>query len=216
MTAGAASASKSDRRSLTASSSTGGGLDVACLVRLIRAEYCPGASGLRIDQQTPRGPGVDVGRRCSSTRTHWIGLRPVAHHRRAKSHCGATGGPAAEWALLVARSRATTVSAGCAQARQEGGASCHAAAFGAPPFRADAAPSWRRSAAAPAPPRPTSSAARPPASSPGDLRRRPYSCCPPATPVCRSACQADDTRRCPELVSRSATGAERREPRGDT
>jgi hypothetical protein len=37
--------------------------------------------------------GVDVGRRCLSTRTHWIGLRPVAHDRRARSLCGATGGP---------------------------------------------------------------------------------------------------------------------------
>jgi hypothetical protein len=50
------------------------------------------------------------------------------------------------------------------------------------------------------PPRP--SAAGPPASSPRVCAAARSPAAPPATPVCRSAVQADNTRRCPELVSR--------------
>ena len=50
------------------------------------------------------------------------------------------------------------------------------------------------------PPRP--SAARPPASSPRICAAARTPAAPPATPLRRSARQADNTRRCPELVSR--------------
>ena len=60
--------------------------------RPIGAEYCRGASGLGSTGRRRVG-SVDVGRRCPCTRADGIGLRPVAHHRRARSRCGATGGP---------------------------------------------------------------------------------------------------------------------------
>ena len=63
--------------------------------RPIGAEYCRGASGLGSTGRRRVG-SVDVGRRCRCTRADGIGLRPVVHHRRARSRCGATGGPCRE------------------------------------------------------------------------------------------------------------------------
>jgi hypothetical protein len=145
---------------------------------------------------------VDVGRRCPCTRADGIGLRPVAHHRRARSRCGATGGPC----------RGMGAGRGTVDARPPSAPVAHRlvkrAARRATPqpaelhlFRADAAPSWRRSAAA--------RAGHPGLARPDRRRAAPGICAgartpaaPPVTPVGRSACRADDTRRCPELVSR--------------
>ena len=158
--------------------------------------------------------GVDVGRRCPSTRTHWIGLCPVAHHRRARSRCGATGGPCrimgAGRRTVDARPPSAPVARGLVKRRRVvPRRSLRGSTF--PTRRRRVLARIRRRTSRP-PPRP--SAARPPASSPGDLRKRPCSCSTagqylsvdqPVKPTTRGGA--------PNLFHAAATVAERRERR---
>jgi hypothetical protein len=175
-----------------------------------RHRYCPGASGLRIGQQTPWGQvSTSAGDACPRelTGSACVQSRMIGEPDRSAEP---PVDLASEWEQGVAQLTRDTVSAGCAQARQEGGASCHAAACGAPPFpsrrRPVLAPIRRRTSRSPRP-----SAARPPASSPGDLRRRPYSCCT-AGHACRSISlssrrHATVPRTCFTLLQPAQSGA---------